>query len=159
MIRQAGEQDAAALFSLQTAAPGMPPWTEIHWLELLHSDAVVLIAEMDGVAAGCAVVSMVRIPGETTAELEAIVVTAKYRRTGLGEAMMREMMATVQAEGAVRLLLEVRTGNLPAISLYQKLGFEKEGLRRRYYRDPVEDAVLMSVRFPQEAVAPEKRQE
>jgi len=159
VIRRAEERDAAALQHLQAATPGMPPWTQVHWLGLLAGDAIVVIAEADGEAAGYAVASLLRIPGEVVAELEAIVVASAYRRNGLGNGLLRYLLSEAETAGAIRLLLEVRTGNRPARALYRGLGFQEEGLRRRYYRDLVEDAVLMSLQFPQEAVAAEKGQE
>jgi len=87
------------------------------------------------------------------------VVASAQRRNGLGRDLLRFLLAEARAAGAIRLLLEVRTGNGAARALYRGLGFQEEGLRRRYYRDPVEDAVLMSLQFPQERVAEEKGQE
>ena len=43
--------------------------------------------------------------------------------------------------------LEVRKSNQPAIGLYEKLGFTRDGLRKNYYENPIEDAVLMSKRL------------
>jgi ribosomal-protein-alanine N-acetyltransferase len=156
VIRRAEERDVAALQHLQAATPGMPEWTPVHWLGLLSGDAIVVIAEADGEVAGYAVASLLRIPGEVVAELEAIVVAPSHRRNGVGNGLLRYLLAEAQAAGAIRLMLEVRTGNGAARALYRGLGFQEEGLRRRYYRDPVEDAVLMSLQFPQEAVAAEK---
>ncbi|WP_263419228.1 ribosomal protein S18-alanine N-acetyltransferase [Terriglobus albidus] len=149
----------AALQRLQAATPGMPPWTDVHWRGLLAGDAIVVIAEADGDIAGYAVASLLRIPGEVLAELEAIVVASAYRRNGLGNGLLRYLLGEAQAAGAIRLILEVRSGNTAARALYRGLGFQEEGLRRRYYRDPVEDAVLMSLQFPQDTVALEKRPE
>jgi ribosomal-protein-alanine N-acetyltransferase len=134
----------------------MPEWTAVHWLGLLAGDAIVVIADSDGEVAGYAVASLLRIPGEVVAELEAIVVASSQRRNGLGRDLLRYLSAEAEAAGAIRLMLEVRIGNGAARALYRGLGFQEEGLRRRYYRDPVEDAVLMSLQFPQETVAEEK---
>jgi len=159
VIRRAEERDVSALQRLEAATPGMPPWTELHWLGLLAGDSIVVIAEADGQVAGYAVASLLRIPGEVVAELEAVVVASAHRRNGLGNGLLQYLLAEVEAAGAIRLMLEVRTGNGAARALYRGLGFQEEGLRRRYYRDPVEDAVLMSLQFPQEKVAEEKRPE
>ena len=55
------------------------------------------------------------------------------------------MIAGMKERGEERLLLEVRASNLPARTLYESIGFVCDGIRKRYYRDPAEDAVLMSL--------------
>jgi ribosomal-protein-alanine N-acetyltransferase len=53
-------------------------------------------------------------------------------------------MRKASRTGAVRALLEVRAGNREALALYESLGFRRVGVRRGYYRDPAEDALLMT---------------
>ncbi len=60
------------------------------------------------------------------------------RRRGFARALLEHFLN----EGAETVFLEVRAGNTPARSLYEALGFRKKSLRPRYYRDPVEDAVI-----------------
>ncbi len=78
-------------------------------------------------------------------ELEAVVVQAALRGQRLGEALVQAVVGWGVALGATRLHLEVRPSNAAAISLYARMGFKVDGLRRGYYRSPVEDAVLMGV--------------
>ena len=47
-------------------------------------------------------------------------------------------------QGVTTIHLEVRTGNGTAIRLYERMGFTKDGIRKKYYTDPVEDALLMT---------------
>ena len=56
-------------------------------------------------------------------------------------------MAEARRQGAEFLSLEVRPSNLAAVGLYTKLGFVQEGRRRNFYRDPTEDALLLTRRF------------
>ena len=65
-----------------------------------------------------------------------------YRRLGIARRLMEEVLLKAGAEGIKTVNLEVRRGNLPAISLYRRLGFCRVGVRRRYY-DNGEDALLM----------------
>ena len=80
-------------------------------------------------------------------ELEFIVVTSAARRKGIGRSLLETVIDWSLASGAHKLQLEVRAGNNSALAFYQQAGFLREGLRRRYYRDPEEDAVLMGKRL------------
>lgn len=64
----------------------------------------------------------------------------EQRRRGFARSLMAHFLE--QAEGLQKVFLEVRAGNIPARSLYETMGFREISLRPRYYRDPVEDAVI-----------------
>lgn len=70
-------------------------------------------------------------------------VLPEYRGQGIGELLMRSLIAGAKARGAKRMTLEVRKSNYIAQNLYSKLGFEPAGIRRGYYIDDSEDAVIM----------------
>lgn len=72
-----------------------------------------------------------------------IAVHPRHRRRGIGEALMLQLMAIAREKGAARMTLEVRPSNKTAQKLYQKLGFVARGIRRRYYSDTKEDAIVM----------------
>ena len=76
-------------------------------------------------------------------ELESVAVAVAERRRGLGRAMCEAVLEWCEAQGAAEVELEVRAGSEGAIRMYRRLGFEPEGIRRRYYTQPTEDAVLM----------------
>ena len=76
-------------------------------------------------------------------QINNIAVHPEVRGLGLGEALMRHVLSCVLAEGAVFVSLEVRVTNAAARRLYEKLGFEVYGIRKDYYSDPTEDAVVM----------------
>lgn len=69
----------------------------------------------------------------------------QWRRCGLAEWLLLEMLAIVHELDAHEITLEVRAGNIAARQLYHKLGFEEVGLRKRYYRDNGEDAILLTL--------------
>lgn len=69
---------------------------------------------------------------------------AVYRR-GVAKRMLDEMIRVCRDKGASRITLEVRQGNTPAIRLYLRYGFKAVGLRKNYYSDEGEDAVLMDL--------------
>ena len=56
-------------------------------------------------------------------------------------------MDCAENSGATFISLEVRLSNAPAISLYKKAGFESAGVRPSFYRDPTEDALIMTKYF------------
>lgn len=68
-----------------------------------------------------------------------------WQRHQLGEWLLLEMLAAAHTDGAQQAILEVRVGNRAAIHLYTKLGFVEVGLRKRYYRDNGEDALLLTL--------------
>ncbi|MGZ5424280.1 MAG: ribosomal protein S18-alanine N-acetyltransferase [Candidatus Aminicenantales bacterium] len=67
------------------------------------------------------------------------------RGRGLGEAMIRYVIAKSREAGATFMTLEVRQSNTPALTLYKKLGFEVMGTRKSYYTKPDEDADVMAL--------------
>lgn len=68
-----------------------------------------------------------------------------YRGKGLGELLLRNVMDVLRKLGAASMTLEVRVSNHIAQSLYQKLGFKPGGIRKNYYSDNNEDALVMWV--------------
>ncbi len=77
------------------------------------------------------------------AEVENICVSDGIRRKGIGEALLQHMINIAKDKKAANVYLEVRAANEPAKSLYTKMGFESSYIRKGYYRDPVDDAIIM----------------
>lgn len=73
-----------------------------------------------------------------------IAVRPESRGRGIGEALVRECIRRGARAGSDRIHLEVRFGNEEAQRLYRKCGFEFMGIRRKYYTDTGEDAMLLS---------------
>jgi len=93
---------------------------------------------VDGEVVGHAVASAA---GED-AELQRIAVAPAYRRRGLASELLAAVEARAAADGATRLLLEVREDNTTAAAFYESRGFEEVGRRRDYYRDGAAAVVL-----------------
>ena len=70
-----------------------------------------------------------------------VAVDPELQGGGIGTAMLEHLLA--QTEPRDRFTLEVRQSNTAAIRLYERLGFRSAGLRRRYYQDNGEDALIM----------------
>ncbi|CAB3389408.1 ribosomal protein S18-alanine N-acetyltransferase [Kyrpidia spormannii] len=77
------------------------------------------------------------------AHITNIAVHPEARRQHVGETLLRYAMAYARSQGAMRMTLEVRVSNAPAQHLYRKLGFTAKGVRRGYYTDNHEDAIIM----------------
>jgi ribosomal-protein-alanine N-acetyltransferase len=77
-----------------------------------------------------------------------IAVAPDVRGQGLGERLLRYMMALAVAQGSGRMTLEVRVSNETAQNLYRKMGFEESGVRPGYYTDNREDALIMWAPLP-----------
>ena len=66
-----------------------------------------------------------------------------FRRRGVGRQMLEELMRLGKERGSFAYTLEVRAGNVPAIHLYESLGFKSLGIRKNFYEKPTEDAIIM----------------
>ena len=77
------------------------------------------------------------------AHITTFAVLPDYRRRKIGERMLVSLFDRAEHLGAEWLTLEVRASNLPAQKLYEKYGFRRAGVRRRYYSDNSEDALIM----------------
>lgn len=116
------------------------PWSEKSVAsELDNKLSLWLVAlERDRVAG---YVGSQTVMGET--DMMNIAVHPDFRRLGIAEALIYALIAELKAVGSHCLTLEVRSSNTPAIGLYEKLGFARIGLRKNYYRNPKEDALIL----------------
>lgn len=76
-----------------------------------------------------------------------VAVELAWRRRGIGEGLVRFALESGRRRGIRMATLEVRASNLPAQTLYRNLGFYQVGVRRNYYREPREDALLLQCDF------------
>ena len=72
-----------------------------------------------------------------------VAVTAEYRRRGIARALLERLFEVTSADERRGYTLEVRVSNVGAISLYERFGFRPKGVRRGYYTDNREDALIM----------------
>jgi len=141
MIRRATRDDAGVVLAIEQAAFGADAWSEtLVELELVAPGRVVLLAEEDGAATGFASAAVVA----DVADLTRIAVTPAARRSGLGRALLTDLVERVAGLGAERMMLEVADTNEAALALYRAAGFA-EITRRRDYYGRGRDAVVMEV--------------
>lgn len=79
------------------------------------------------------------------AEIMTIGVGKQFQRRGIAASLMEALIARAREQGAQRMLLEVRIDNIPALALYERFGFARMGLRKRYYQPEGIDAYTMSL--------------
>ncbi len=81
------------------------------------------------------------------ADITNIAVAKDLRRQGIGKKLLEEIIKKAKELKLSLMTLEVRESNCAAIELYKRYGFEEIGRRKRYYHDPVEDALIMTLYF------------
>jgi ribosomal-protein-alanine N-acetyltransferase len=138
-IRIATRDDVARLVKIENACFSSP-WSEESLAESLANPCSrFFIAEADGETAGYLGLQIFSGEGYVTN----IAVLPEYRRCGIAKALIGEA-CKVDMDF---ITLEVRESNLPAISLYEKAGFENMGIRPGFYSNPDENAVIMTKYF------------
>ena len=117
------------------------PWSLDMVSELLGSDSAVCFgAVCEDKLVGYACLEWVLDEGSLTD----IAVNPDYRGRGFAKALMSELVSEAEKRDMQFVTLEVRESNISAVNLYRSFGFEDVGKRPRYYKDPVEDALLLT---------------
>ena len=117
------------------------PWTRGNFSDALTSGNICKVYEDEESIAAYAVL----LPVVDEVELLNISIAARHQRKGLGRKLLEELMRIALDMNMRRMLLEVRSSNIPALGLYDDAGFRKIGLRRGYYLadNGREDAIVM----------------
>lgn len=116
-------------------------WTENGIRETLRQDHTLALGIWKG-GFFAGYVILYYVPDE--GEIARIGVDSAYRRQGAARSLFGQLLEICKEKGIHRLMLEVRQGNRAAVSFYRKCGFTVDGIRKAYYTDPCEDALLMS---------------
>ena len=120
------------------------PWTRDFLISQLPDDRHIFIAAADGENI-LGYVGMMYVIDE--GYISNVAVAPEYRRQGIADALILELIDRCKILKLSFVTLEVRAGNSPAISLYEKHGFSPVGRRKNYYDFPKEDAILMTKFF------------
>lgn len=140
-IREMNLDDVDRVCVLEEMAFSMP-WHKESFIEMIENkDALYLVAddEKAGVIGCCGVRSIV---GE--GDISNVVVHPDFRKKGVAYDMLTQLISRGKKDfGIKEFTLEVRLSNMSAIHLYEKLGFVSEGIRKNFYEEPVEDALIM----------------
>ena len=140
-IRRAVSEDVGAIAEILSSNP------EISWSESQVRDEIdgkgrlALVGFCDRLLAGFCFVRVL----DETAELLLIATQPKVRRRGYAYEIARQMECLLKSQGVREIFLEVRKSNIGAIQLYRELGYVQFGVRRKYYRNPIDDAILLKL--------------
>lgn len=127
------------VFEIEKASQSCP-WSEQSFINEIDSEHGIFIVAESGT-------ETVGFAGEWIVVDEAHIITVavddSYRRQGIARKLISELLHRAIERGALCATLEVRKSNAAAIALYESMGFKSAGIRRRYYPDNKEDAVVM----------------
>ncbi|MCR4842945.1 MAG: ribosomal protein S18-alanine N-acetyltransferase [Eubacterium sp.] len=140
MIRTMEPGDIPAVSSIERECFSRP-WQPSDFEDaVVNPDTLFVVSELDGEVAGYvgAYISL------DECEITNVAVGKAYRRRGVGRELIDGFSRRLVQRGVCRIHLEVRCSNEGAIALYEGAGFERVGVRPGFYRDPKEDAILMT---------------
>ncbi len=140
-IKQMAEEDVAAVATLE-GENFSRPWSYDAFLKTLSDEnyIVIIAKDADALLGYCVLLCT----GEE-ADITNVCTAPSAWGKGVATKMMTALMEAGKDRGVAEFFLEVRESNAPARALYTKLGFEEIGLRKNYYDEPREHAVLMKV--------------
>lgn len=140
-LRIAGPADLPGILAIERASFSTP-WSERMFAEEFGKDfAYVWVAEREPHHGVCAYMVFWVIYDEV--HLLNLATEPASRRQGIARSMIAALLSFCKSRAIDHIVLEVRPTNAPAIRLYQEHGFRPVGVRRRYYADNGEDAVVM----------------
>ncbi len=140
LIRKMTLQDLNEIMVIENDSFSLPWSRQSYEAELQNQYANYLVCDYQGDIA--AYVGMWAVFED--AHITNVAVARHYRRMGMGRALMLEEEKLALAKQASRILLEVRPSNLAAQIMYRKLGYVPTSLRKHYYSDNQEDAIIMT---------------
>ena len=116
------------------------PWSQQSIASELHNPLSLWLVAQEGQ-------TLLGYVGSQTCQEETdmmnIAVSPASRRQGVARALIEALVSALRERGSKQLTLEVRASNGPARQLYESLGFLQVGLRKNYYRNPKEDALIL----------------
>jgi ribosomal-protein-alanine N-acetyltransferase len=143
-IRQMQSDYVPAVERLLQESPEAAQWPRTVFLRGIAEGSYVWVAEEGGEVIGMVAA---RSAGEE-AEILNLAVLPQHRRRWLGHSLLECAIVRMRGTGATSVFLEVRETNVSAHAFYKLLGFAEVGRRRQYYRDPIEDAIVLSLSLP-----------
>lgn len=141
-VRDAELADLDAIMRLETATFPGDAWSrDMMAAELASPHTTYVVVESGDELVGYAGLSAPAGAGQ--GDIQTIAVDATHRRLGIGTVLMQQLLGAARARGAREVFLEVRADNPGAEALYERHGFERIGVRPRYYQPDDVDAIVM----------------
>ena len=138
-IRRARPDDVDAILEMERECFN-DPWGEKDIFGYITTEGGMCFVAAEGGRAIAYLLGRLIAP---EGEIYRIAVHPEYRRRGIGYRLLDYSRKTERGRGLETLFLEVRSKNIPARALYRAYGFKELGLRRGYYKNPDDDAVIM----------------
>ena len=139
MVRRMKAKDVPAVAQIEKECFSQP-WSEHSLMRYADDkDSIFCVCEIDEVIVGYAGMYYVYPEGDITN----VAIRGEYRGNGYAKALLEHMISVSKEHGVTEFTLEVRISNTKAARLYEKLGFKNEGIRKNFYDNPREDAVIM----------------
>jgi ribosomal-protein-alanine N-acetyltransferase len=139
-IRPSAAADVAAMAGIESAAFS-DPWPMSSFRDLLVHPFSRMATATD--AEGAVIGYCIMLQAADEAEIVNIATVPWRQRQGIGAQLLDDALAAAAVAGVVAMFLEVRESNRAARALYASRGFVAVGRRRSYYRNPVEDALVL----------------
>lgn len=140
LVRKMTEDDLDRVMIIEKESFALPWSRESYLSELKNNFAAYMVCDVEGEVAGYGGIWVVF----EQAHITNIAIGREYRLKGLGQSLMLELEKVARQRKATHILLEVRPSNLAARTMYKNLGFEDMSVRKAYYSDNNEDAIVMT---------------
>lgn len=138
-IRPMTPEDATAVYQVEEACFSVP-WSLEDFQDIFRfGENYYLTAWDEDRIVGF--IGLMAVAGE--GDITNVAVLPSHRKQGIGDRLVREMLALAKEKEISKIMLEVRASNQAAIHLYEKYGFEFLCIRKKYYQKPTEDANIM----------------
>jgi ribosomal-protein-alanine N-acetyltransferase len=138
-IRRSRPDDATRISELEGEIFS-DPWQKKDIFSYICSEDGMCFTALDGGVPIAYVIGRLIAP---EGEIYRIAVDEKYRGRGIGYRLLSYALKSERGRGLETVFLEVRSKNVAAIALYTSYGFRKMGVRRAYYKNPDDDAIVM----------------
>jgi len=140
-IRKMAESDLEKVLKIERECFS-DPWSENAFRSDLKNElASLIVAEFEKTIVGFS--NLYIVAGEI--QIGNFAVATGFRNRGVGKKLMERVVETAKDNNCGQLILEVRKSNTPAIDLYKSYGFVETGMRKDYYNNPNESAILMTM--------------
>lgn len=149
-LRLATESDLTAIVRIEEMSQGAP-WNKAQFgVELRQSGARLWVIETSEAIVGFVNTRQLGVE----AELLNVAIDHASRQKGIAAQALTAVFQMLREDGVVLVDLEVRVSNVAAHRLYERLGFQTLGTRKRYYPDNLEDALVLRLNLPGKSFAP-----
>ena len=139
LIREMTLEDIEQVYDLEKSIFSIP-WSKNSFeSSVKNKNTLFIVAEEEGEILGY--LGMYIFSDE--ADISNVAVSKQYRRQHIAKQMMDDILLKAQAAGVKHVTLEVRETNVAAIKLYKNMGFVEAGIRKNYYEEPTENALIM----------------